>query len=249
MPLVLSLFPGIGLLDRAFEEEGFCVVRGPDVLWGGDVKQFHPPGGVFDGIIGGPPCQAHSRMRHLVQHVYGKVAEDLIPEFERCIIEARPTWFLMENVEDAPAARVEGYRVHRLMLNARWCGSEQQRLRAFSYGSTSGAERLTPHLEALEPYGYEPPVMASDGKRRVSVKIGGSGKVKAPHKHAIKAGMSRRDLARSVELQGLPAGFFDQSPFTVEGQYRVLGNGVPLPMGRVIARAVREATERRKATA
>jgi len=28
--LVLSLFPGIGLLDRAFEEEGFTVVRGPD---------------------------------------------------------------------------------------------------------------------------------------------------------------------------------------------------------------------------
>ncbi len=33
MTLVLSLFPGIGLLDRAFELEGFTVVRGPDVLW------------------------------------------------------------------------------------------------------------------------------------------------------------------------------------------------------------------------
>lgn len=33
--LILSLFPGIGLLDRAFEECGFCVVRGPDILWGG----------------------------------------------------------------------------------------------------------------------------------------------------------------------------------------------------------------------
>jgi DNA (cytosine-5)-methyltransferase 1 len=31
-PLVLSLFPGIGLLDMAFDEEGFCVVRGPDGL-------------------------------------------------------------------------------------------------------------------------------------------------------------------------------------------------------------------------
>lgn len=38
--LVLSLFPGIGLLDMAFEEEGFCVVRGPDLLWGGDIKNF-----------------------------------------------------------------------------------------------------------------------------------------------------------------------------------------------------------------
>jgi site-specific DNA-cytosine methylase len=47
MQLVLSLFPGIGLLDRAFEEEGFCVVRGPDLLWGGDIKTFHPPAGKF----------------------------------------------------------------------------------------------------------------------------------------------------------------------------------------------------------
>ena len=55
--LVLSLFPGIGLLDRAFEDEGYCVVRGPDLIWGGDVHGFHPPMDTFDGIIGGPPCQ------------------------------------------------------------------------------------------------------------------------------------------------------------------------------------------------
>lgn len=58
--LVLSLFPGIGLLDMAFEEEGFCVVRGPDLLWGGDIRRFHPPSGRFDGVIGGPPCQRFS---------------------------------------------------------------------------------------------------------------------------------------------------------------------------------------------
>lgn len=27
--LVLSLFPGIGLLDKGFEQAGFSVVRGP----------------------------------------------------------------------------------------------------------------------------------------------------------------------------------------------------------------------------
>ncbi len=32
--LVLSVFPGIDLLGRGFEAEGFCVVRGPDLLWG-----------------------------------------------------------------------------------------------------------------------------------------------------------------------------------------------------------------------
>ena len=63
MSLVLSLFPGIGLLDRAFELEGFCVVRGPDLLWGGDIKTFHPPAGVFDGVIGGPPCTLWAQTR------------------------------------------------------------------------------------------------------------------------------------------------------------------------------------------
>jgi DNA (cytosine-5)-methyltransferase 1 len=58
--LVLSLFPGIGLLDRAFEEEGFAVVRGPDLLWGGDVKLFHPPPGKFKGVIGGPRKTLHA---------------------------------------------------------------------------------------------------------------------------------------------------------------------------------------------
>lgn len=60
--LVLSLFPGIGLIDRAFEEQGFVVVRGPDVLWGGDIRNFHPPAGKFDGVIGGPPCQTFSSL-------------------------------------------------------------------------------------------------------------------------------------------------------------------------------------------
>src|ERR1700730_15174371 len=44
---VLSLFPGIGLLDRAFEEMGSCVMRGPDLLWGGAIQTFHPTLGYF----------------------------------------------------------------------------------------------------------------------------------------------------------------------------------------------------------
>ena len=95
--LVLSLFPGIGLLDRAFEEEGFVIVRGPDLLWGGEIKTFHPPAGKFDGVIGGPPCQIFSVMKRLNPRAGGKHG-NLIPEFERCVIEAQPAWCLMENV-------------------------------------------------------------------------------------------------------------------------------------------------------
>lgn len=48
--LVLSLFPGIGLLDMAFEAEGFCVVRGPDLLWGGDIRRFHQKKMIAQGV-------------------------------------------------------------------------------------------------------------------------------------------------------------------------------------------------------
>lgn len=61
--LILSVFPGIGMLDRGFEEEGFCVVRGPDLLWGGDIRRFHVPANHFAGVIGGPPCQDFSNAR------------------------------------------------------------------------------------------------------------------------------------------------------------------------------------------
>ncbi len=121
--LVLSLFPGIGLLDMAFEEEGFCVVRGPDLLWGGDIRRFQPPTWKFEGIIGGPPCQAHSRLVGMVRQRWGDdaVAEDLIPEFRRCVQEARPEWYLMENVPAAPTPDVPGYYQMCILLNNRWC--------------------------------------------------------------------------------------------------------------------------------
>lgn len=47
--LVLSLFPGIGLLDRAFEDEGACIVRGPDLLWGGVARAVRQALEALDG--------------------------------------------------------------------------------------------------------------------------------------------------------------------------------------------------------
>ena len=110
-PLVLSLFPGIGLLDLAFEMEfpEACIVRGPDLIFNSlsDIRRFHPPPGKFDGVIGGPPCQAFSVMQRAIPQ---RPAENLIPEFERCVDEARPAWFVMENVTGAPLPAIEGYR-------------------------------------------------------------------------------------------------------------------------------------------
>jgi DNA (cytosine-5)-methyltransferase 1 len=63
MELVLSLFPGIDLLGRGFEAEGYCVVRGPDKIFGGDIHAFHALPGRFDGVIAGTPCQDYSTAR------------------------------------------------------------------------------------------------------------------------------------------------------------------------------------------
>jgi hypothetical protein len=43
----------------------------------------------------------------------------------------------------------------------------------------------------------------------------------------------------------LPTDFFDESPFTEGAKRRMLGNGVPMFMGRALAKAVRVALERR----
>lgn len=256
--LVLSLFPGIGLLDRAFEEEGFCVVRGPDVLWGGDVRCFHPPSGVFDGIIGGPPCQVFSRLRHL-NPLAGQNTGNLIPEFERCVVEASPRWFLMENVPDAPCpfGRYGGgpcperniYHIHTFILNNRDCQDSdgnpavQDRTRRWTFGYR-GEHRLLPvDTIALHSPFYEQAVTRS--ARAVSVKIGGSGKVKRTYtedgkRHGPLQG-SRAKIEDMLELQGFPRDMLDRSPFTDSGKRLMIGNGVPLPMGRAIARAVKQA--------
>lgn len=246
--LVLSLFPGIGLLDMAFEEEGFCVVRGPDLLWGGDVRRFHPPAGKFDGVIGGPPCQAFSRLRHLVEHNGYTVAENLIPEFERVVGAAGPAWFLMENVPAAPVPSVSGYHAHDYLVRDVWVGGKTNRLRRFSFGSLTGLA-IEVVFDALHSTQPEPTVCASGGAP-IPVKIGGSGTVKrtyterhvATRKGASAMGHKTEPYLRdATRLQGLPDGFLDSAPFTVAGKIKCAGNGVPLPMGRAIAKAVKQA--------
>ncbi len=171
-PLVLSLFPGIGLLDMAFEQEGFCVVRGPDLLWGGDVRAFHPPAGKFEGIIGGPPCQLFSILKRL-NPLAGEKQGNLIPEFERVVSEASPAWFVMENVEGAPLPIVDGYDVHAQLIRDAWVGGETTRLRRFSFGSADG-QRLYVETLALHNVGA-PAALAGGSGRETPVRLGGGG--------------------------------------------------------------------------
>lgn len=237
--LVLSLFPGIGLLDRAFEEAGFCVVRGPDLLWGGDVRTFDPPLDRFDGVIGGPPCQAHSQMANVARVRWGpdSIAPDLIPEFVRIVEAAWPCWFLMENVPQAPAPVVEGFSVSSEILNNRWLGEAQNRRRRISFAvdralcNPATPIRLPVQLAALDHPDYEPAVLTGEEVLLPVVRTG-TGKGQQTMRRP-------RPLARAIELQGLPADFLDEAPFTERGKREVVGNGVPLPMGRALAAAVR----------
>lgn len=266
--VVLSLFPGIGLLDRAFEEVGFSVVRGPDVLWGGDIRRFHMPPGRFDGVIGGPPCQFASQLAHLVR-AQGREPKfgNLIPEFERVVGEAQPAWWLMENIPAAPEPCVSGYIAQSYLLNNRWLpaeqdgliGPEQNRVRRFSFGTRHRVSL------AFEVALFEAPLRVQailSADRAVPVKLGSSGKVKSTYRKlggsvtaahgyrrqtgavtssdgAGKVQMARYTVAEALELQGLPSDYLDEAPFTVDGKRKAIANGVPIFMGRALAKAIK----------
>lgn len=237
MSLVLSLFPGIGLLDRAFEEEGFCIVRGPDLLWGGDVKRFHPPAGRFDGIIGGDPCQAHSSLRRLNEQNGYTIAEDLTPEFVRVIEEAQPGWFLRENVPEAPRLLVPAYAHHVQMVKDVWCGGDTIRARQITFGTRTGTQLRVETLALHKP----DPERAVTGDARVA-SVGERLRSKKMGAGALPGTGKCLPLSEMLRLQGLPTDFFgDEPPFTQKVMRKMIGNGVPLAMGRAIAKAVKRA--------
>ena len=258
--LVLSIFPGVDLLGMAFKREGFCVVQGGDPIFGGDIREEHYPPGRFDGVIGGPPCQAFSRMVHMVRHnglqpTFG----NLIPEFERVVSEVKPAWFLMEEVPDAPLPKVAGYEVWSTLLNNRQCMDEdgkpakQNRVRRFSFGAQTRTVLM------IDVVTFDNPVFeyaalggshAAAPGQRTPIKLGGSGKLKRvfrererERERATTLPWNAKSTQAFFELckaQGLPEGF-DITGFTVQAKCKAVGNGVPLPMGRAIARAVKEA--------
>jgi DNA (cytosine-5)-methyltransferase 1 len=215
--LILSIFPGIDLLGRAFEECGCCVVRGPDLLWGGDIKRFTPPAGHFEGIIGGPPCQDFSGLRRSEPTGAG---EKMLAEFARCVAQARPEWWLLENVARVPDVRIDGYHSQRLDIDQKWfCDST--RLRHVQFGSRSGRLLHIDRRPRPVTRGELPGcALANDG----------------------------RSLEELLHLQGLPADF-DLPPFLAKEKKRVIGNGVPREMALALAFAIAEAfSSGRKAT-
>lgn len=216
--LVLSVFPNIDLLGMAFEEQDFCIVRGPDLLWGGDIRRFHPPMNVFWGLIGGPPCQDFSGKRRTAPTGYGL---EMLGEFCRVVLETRPEWFLMENVARVPNVTELGhtysaelshlYAIQRIDINEGWYGVST-RLRHIQFGSLSGRQLNIDRR----------PVIATEGAALAN---------------------DHRSFDEVKRLQGLPPDF-DLPPFKASEKVKAVGNGVPLNMGRVLAQAVLEAYSR-----
>jgi DNA (cytosine-5)-methyltransferase 1 len=209
MQLVLSLFPGIGLLDRAFEEAGFCVVRGPDTLWGGDIRNFHAAPSHFTGIIGGPPCQDFSAANRRARPQRGL---QILSHFARVVIEAQPDWFLLENVPRCPTVNVPGMVTQRIDLTGHDVGMRQWRLRHFQFAAIDGAQLYVPRSRSVT---HHIPAACM----------------------ATATSHTRTRWSTFCERQGvIPA--LSLPPFTRRAKYQAVGNGVPLPMARLLAWAI-----------
>jgi DNA (cytosine-5)-methyltransferase 1 len=182
------------------------------------VGDFTPARHKFEGVIGGTPCQDFSGARRCAPTGAGDAA---LKQFARCVTQAAPKWFLLENVLRVPDLIVPGYKIQRFNLNANECGSRQSRPRCFQFGSVSGQALVI---------------------RRMSRQPGASHCCLATE--ANKPG--RRTFADFCELQGLPRDF-DLPGLSVAMKYRLVGNGVQVDMARVVATAIRDRAVTRKA--
>ncbi len=222
--LTLSVFPVLGLLDQAFEEAGYCVVRGPDLIWGGDIHRFHPVADRFDGVIGGPPCQAHSSLTDFrpTMNKYG----NMVPEFERVVRESCAAWFLMEQVVGAPVPHVDGYDSQDVLVRDAVVGGLTNRLRRFTFGSRHVTPRF--YVDGLALHEPEPEHAV----------IGGHG----PKRGTKVRGFTGRNWKDGAIAQGLSpewiATMESECPLTAQGLKDAIGNGVPLAMGRAVVSAV-----------
>ncbi|MDD3596754.1 DNA cytosine methyltransferase [Sulfuricurvum sp.] len=209
--LLLSTFTGIGLLDRAFREAGFIVVSAGDLIFGQNIRHFKGIKGRFDGVFGGPPCQPFSDANRdrpgEDEYHYGL---QMIDEFKRIVLECDPTWYLFENVRNAPNVIIDGYDHQRIDINQGWY-EDVYRLRHIQFGHKEGKKISWPR--GVTRPGMKSAALASDSR-------------------------SFRELC---SIQGLEDDF-DLPDFTVKGKKKLVGNGVPLVMGRVIANAVRDCT-------
>jgi DNA (cytosine-5)-methyltransferase 1 len=134
----------------------------------------------------------------------------MLDQFGRVVTEAAPDWFLCENVPGVPSLEIHGYTLQRFNLFGHECGVPQSRNRAFQFGSRDGMKIVL--RRTVSQLALAPCVMATDG---------------------------RTCFADLCALQGLPRGF-DLPGLSRTAKIRAVGNGVPVPMARCVAEAIRD---------
>lgn len=157
----LDLFCGCGGLSLGFQKAGFEIVGAYDA-WQlaidtynenmshqatffdlGDVQGFlkEIKKKKFDVIFGGPPCQDFSSAGHRKE----RDMANLTMSYAAIIAEAKPLYFVMENVARARNSNAyqqarklfssAGYGLTEMVLDASYCGVPQIRKRFFCIGT------------------------------------------------------------------------------------------------------------------
>jgi len=227
--LVVDLFPGWGFLSQPWSEAGFPVLWGPDLCFSETVEGWHLPEGLAWGIVSGIPCQLFSvaRLPHAdeppaLQH------RNMTRQVERVISEARPIWYLTENVRQAPIPVVEGYKVQALLLDSADFGCAQSRVRRFTFGSRNGAQLGVPETTGRT----EDPDPCLTAPR-------GGGFTRSAFERQRGRRLKISDLLRGV---GLPEDTPTPWPLKKnDGWGQMLANAVPLSVGRVLRDAILKA--------
>lgn len=161
-PLVLSLFPGLDILGTGFAQAGFCVVRGPDIIWNQDIRTFCPPPNKFAGIVAGPPCQDFSRARRAPPTGYGLA---MLAELARCVTAASPDWWLCENVPQVPTLTIPPYTTQRFTIAASQFGQQHIRNRCIQFGHLDGHTLRIPRPTERRPPTPLPTPTSHDTRR------------------------------------------------------------------------------------
>jgi DNA (cytosine-5)-methyltransferase 1 len=136
----------------------------------------------------------------------------MLTEFARVVTEAQPVWWLMENVPQVPDVHIPGYVVQRFNVWAWEFGLKQRRNRCFQFGSRDGIELVLLRLKPSHFGRWAETITTKHGHRNFS------------------------DLC---ELQGLPRNFYLPG-LSRTAQIRCVANGVPVPMARGVAEAIRD---------
>lgn len=231
-PVILSLFPGADLFGRAFELGGCCVVRGPELLLGQDIETWtHPPGGFFDGVLAGPPCQKHSTAKNIGgfpgRHVdYIPMCFELIPKIAR-------TWGVIENVPAALKVHAPPSSWGVVTLRDWDCGGLTNRKRIFYIWPRGVADAIAvPQRRPGKPAWT---VLASSyktGKKR-----------RDRHMHACLSADEAAllqgwpEIAATMQAESL-AGSKGNRLISKSFIVHCLGNGVPRAMGEWLAREI-----------